>query len=83
MRPQLSVLIVLIAAFAAPLAEAGTEIALPYEREDWVTNETMIDELVLAVLEENRIKPAHPCSDEVFFRRVYVDLTGTDRKSVV
>ena len=77
MRPQVSVLIILVATLAAPVADAGTEIALPYEREDWVTNETMIDELVLAVLEENRIKPAHPCSDEVFFRRVYVDLTGT------
>lgn len=70
-------MIILVAALTATLAEAGTEPVLPFEREDWVTNETVIDELVLEVLEENRMKPAHPCSDAVFLRRVYIDLTGT------
>jgi len=73
----MGVLIVLIALLAAPLAHAGTDPVLPYERKDWSTNETLIDELVFEVLAENRMKPAHPCSDAVFFRRIYIDLTGT------
>ncbi|MEK6796395.1 MAG: DUF1553 domain-containing protein [Spirochaetota bacterium] len=36
-----------------------------------------IDELVLAKLEEKRIKPAEAVNDETFLRRVYLDITGT------
>jgi hypothetical protein len=36
-----------------------------------------IDELVLQRLAELKIAPARPCSDEVFLRRVYLDVIGT------
>ncbi len=36
-----------------------------------------IDSLVLAMLEKRGIEPAPPCSDEVFIRRVYIDVIGT------
>ncbi len=38
---------------------------------------TRIDELVFAKLEEKGIAPAALCSDEVFVRRVYIDVIGT------
>ena len=36
-----------------------------------------IDMLVRAGLKKQGIEPAAPCSDEVFIRRVYLDVTGT------
>jgi hypothetical protein len=36
-----------------------------------------IDRLVFAKLDELGIPPSNPCSDEVFLRRVYLDMTGT------
>ena len=36
-----------------------------------------IDELVFARLAERGIPPSAPCSDAVFIRRVYLDMTGT------
>jgi hypothetical protein len=36
-----------------------------------------IDELVFAKLKQLGIEPAHPCSDAVFLRRVYLDTLGT------
>jgi hypothetical protein len=43
-----------------------------------------IDELVFARLKKLGIQPAHPCSDAVFIRRVYLDTIGTlpDRQDV-
>lgn len=39
--------------------------------------ETQIDRLVMAKLGQLKIEAAHPCSDAVFVRRVYLDVTGT------
>jgi len=36
-----------------------------------------IDRLVFAKLDELKIPPSKPCSDEVFVRRVFLDMTGT------
>ena len=74
MRLQLSVRTLLLASLSALHAEAQT--VLPYEREDWVVAEGRIDTLVLAALDARGIEPANPCSDEVFIRRVYIDVTG-------
>ncbi|HPM23527.1 MAG TPA: DUF1553 domain-containing protein [Phycisphaerae bacterium] len=49
----------------------------PYERTDWTTPANAVDEHVLAVLAERSLTPANPCSDEVFVRRVYLDVIGT------
>ena len=42
-----------------------------------MTPETKIDELVFARLQQLNIEPAQLCSDPVFLRRVYLDVTGT------
>ncbi len=67
----------LMAACLGGSALAAERTIAPYERADWVTAENPIDTHVLATLRERGIEPAHPCSDEVFLRRVYVDVMGT------
>lgn len=42
----------------------------------WPIPANEIDAHVLAVLREQAIEPARPCSDEVFLRRVYLDVIG-------
>lgn len=58
-------------------AQGKAPVVAPYERADWVTPATRIDELVAASLAAQGIEPAHACSDEVFVRRVYLDVIGT------
>ena len=41
------------------------------------TGSKKIDRLVFAKLHELGIPPSEPCTDEVFLRRVYLDMTGT------
>lgn len=53
------------------------EVILPYEMDVWKTPETEIDRYVFTKLKEKGIQPANPCSDEVFIRRIYLDVTGT------
>ena len=56
------------AARAAPLR--------PFETDTWATPANGVDERVLTVLQRKNIEPALPCSDEVFLRRVYLDVIG-------
>lgn len=49
----------------------------PFESDLDPNSETTIDELVLQRLNDLEIKPAKVCSDEVFLRRVYIDVLGT------
>ena len=65
---MLSVVLVTGALQAQPIA--------PYEQGDWTTRETEIDVLVRAALDQRGIEPARPCSDVVFLRRLYIDVTG-------
>jgi hypothetical protein len=62
----------------------GTSGLNPYETAAWSVPQTELDRVVLAKLSEQGIEPANPCSDAVFFRRVYVDVIGTipDAKDV-
>jgi len=48
----------------------------PYEQEDNYLPSNEIDRFVLARLKKETIPPAPLCSDEVFIRRVYLDMTG-------
>jgi len=56
-------------------ADAG--IVRPFESDRTVVPGNRIDDLVLTTLRERGIEPANLCSDEVFIRRVYLDVTGT------
>ncbi len=49
----------------------------PYEARSFVAGENAVDRLVFPRLKTLRIEPANPCSDAVFVRRVYLDVTGT------
>ena len=51
--------------------------ATPFESPGPITPDNKIDELVFARLQELNLAPAQLCSDPVFVRRVYLDVTGT------
>jgi hypothetical protein len=70
---------VLVVVFVAVLHAQGAEslIVRPFESEGGFASATRIDALVLAQLRKRGIQPANRCSDEVFIRRVYLDVIGT------
>jgi hypothetical protein len=57
--------------------EAEPQAVAPFESDDGFKPANGIDERVLAALRKQGIEPANLCSDEVFVRRVYVDVIGT------
>jgi len=74
MKTSLISTVVLIAALAAgPEAQGGSI----FESDAELTPENEIDKLVLDRLQQLGIQPAKVCSDEVFVRRVYLDVIGT------
>ncbi len=70
------VVVVIVAAVLAGTAEAGAPV-LPFESDADPTPQGRIDELVVGRLKQLGIAPAKVCSDGVFVRRVYLDVTGT------
>ena len=56
---------------------AEPTIVRPFERPGGFVSANPIDDLVLAALRKRGIEPANLCSDEVFVRRVYLDVIGT------
>jgi hypothetical protein len=66
---------------APPAASAGasddTVPARPFESDAELTPRSRIDALSLRKLKQLGIRPARLCSDEVFCRRVYLDVIGT------
>lgn len=68
--------VVLLAVCGGRLS-AEPPLARPFESSAAFTPVNTIDSLVLASLKKQRIEPAHLCSDEVFVRRVYLDVIGT------
>jgi hypothetical protein len=71
----------LISACVAPFAAYGVDPQTPvnttFESSARLTPQNRIDELVFAHWKELGIQPAKLCSDTVFVRRVYLDVTGT------
>lgn len=49
----------------------------PYEKSGITASTTLIDILVNAQLKREGVQQANLCSDEVFIRRVYIDVIGT------
>ncbi len=68
--------VVIVAAALAGTAEAGSP-AHPFEGDVDPIAQGRIDELVVGRLKQLGIAPAKVCSDGVFVRRVYLDVTGT------
>jgi len=75
MKKSLLVVVVLMAALTAQAAEPP--ILRPFESDGGFVATNPVDERVLAALRLRGIEPANTCSDEVFVRRVYLDLIGT------
>jgi hypothetical protein len=63
----------------AALASAATDkpLVAPFESRAGLTAHGRIDELAFEQWKRLGIQPANPCSDEVFVRRVYLDVIGT------
>jgi len=68
-------LLVILAALAG--LGAGPSVIRPYEIDRRPGASNPIDARVLSTLKERGMEPANLCSDEVFLRRVYLDVTGT------
>ena len=68
--------VVIVAAVVAGTAEARSPIP-PFESDADPVAQGRIDELVVGRLRQLGIAPAKVCSDGVFVRRVYLDVTGT------
>ena len=75
----LSLHLVGLTAFAEDAGTEGGAPALipPYEGRAGFEPVNAIDVAVLAELRRRGIQPAHRCSDEVFIRRVHIDVIGT------
>ncbi len=67
----------LLALLALPaLADEAAGPVIPFETGTGFQPANIVDACVLAELNKRGIEPANPCSDEVFVRRLYVDLLG-------
>ncbi len=73
MRKLLSILLLSGAGIALGIEQP----VAPYETADIRFSTNPIDVAVMASLRQQNITPALPCSDEVFIRRVFLDVTGT------
>ncbi len=62
---------------AAQQAARSDLVQRPFESVNWGTPGNRIDELVTARLDQSNIQGAFPTSDEVFLRRIHIDLLGS------
>ena len=67
-------ILILMAALAS--AATGQPLALPFESRAALTSHGRIDDLAFDQWKRLGIQPANPCSDEVFVRRVYLNVIG-------
>jgi hypothetical protein len=75
MKSYLLALMVVLPLLGALPAQA--QVVAPFESEAWSTAANAVDTAVFATLQKRGAAPLVPCSDEVFIRRVYLDVTGT------
>ncbi len=77
-RPAMKIILVaLIFIPTSALVAAESRIIRPFESYDNCQPINEIDKIVMAGLKTKGIKPANLCSNEVFIRRVYLDINGT------
>ena len=68
--------VVIVSAVLTGTSEAGSPVA-PFETDADPKSPGRIDELVAAKLKQLGLAPANMCSDAVFLRRAYLDVSGT------
>lgn len=66
----------LVAAGAPRVMAAEPPPVEPFELAAFTVPETRIDQVVFGAMEKAKLSPARPCSDEVFLRRVFLDVLG-------
>jgi len=74
---QVLSLVALALAVSAAAPEAENPRVTPFESDVDLPHQGKIDELVFGRLKQLGIEPARVCSDEVFLRRVFLDVIGT------
>ena len=72
--PSFFVVLVLV---AVSREAASAPLVKPFESDTAFVPVNEIDRLVLSNLAAAGLQPANLCSDEVFIRRIYLDMTGT------
>ncbi|MHC4126686.1 MAG: DUF1553 domain-containing protein [Planctomycetota bacterium] len=70
-------LAVTVCTLARPGSGAEPPVVRPYEIDRAPVVTSRLDRRVLVPLRKRRIEPANLCSDEVFVRRVFLDVIGT------
>ncbi len=73
---KISTALVVLMVFSIPSVAENIEVK-PYEISEKFIPQNKIDSLVNAKLKSLNIEPAKICSDEVFIRRLYLDVIGT------
>jgi hypothetical protein len=76
MHPAIHCLIVIGTCGSLAGAVEMADRVEPYEAEAFAVPRSKIDDLVFGALRQAGIEPARPCSDAVFVRRVFLDVTG-------
>ncbi len=71
------VLLIVAAILLPAVAAAGQTFLTPFESAGPPISHGRIDDLVFAQWRRSGVQPANPSSDEVFLRRVYLDVIGT------
>lgn len=69
--------VVLVLTACDDVAGAESSVVRPFESNANFSPANDIDVLIIAKLKKKGITPANLCSDAVFLRRVYLDVTGT------
>jgi len=72
-----NILVALVLISTSALVAAESRIIRPFESYDNGQPINEIDKIVMAGLKGKGIEPANLCSNEVFIRRVYLDINGT------
>ena len=77
-KPAMKIMPIVVIVFMTVMNTTGAEsrIVRPFESNGSHVATNDIDTLVMATLGKHGIEPANLCSDEVFIRRVYLDVTG-------
>jgi hypothetical protein len=73
--------IVALIIFNASLCLAKSDVVRPFQVGSKYTPKNDIDKHVSNLLQKHNLKPANLCSDEVFIRRAYLDITGSIPKT--
>ena len=77
-RPAMKIILVALVFISTSISIAAeSQIVRPFESYDDCQPINEIDKIVMAGLKQKSIKPANLCSNEVFIRRLYLDINGT------